>query len=126
MQNLNLLQRLAAETPPFWKKVQIGALIVSLILSYLFNLSIIPHNIILILMGIFAGVATVAQCAAQDTSIIQNAINDPSSLLTSLPVILDQVNQIHSAVTKPATVTLDTVTDEIKSVETPAITEIKS
>jgi hypothetical protein len=124
MNKLNLIQRLGSETPAFWKKVQVSCLFLAVVAGYLFDDHLLSTPIFYALNGFFIGIASIAQAAVKDVNLIKEAIADPATLINSLPDLINQVKEVHAAVTQPTRLTLNDLTKQIESVETPAAAEI--
>lgn len=122
MNRLSLLQRFAAETPTLEKKVQVISLILSSIVSYLFKFGLISQDVACLSTGLFAGIALLAQFAVKDMDYAENTIRDPSSFLTALPDILNQIYEIKSAVTSKTLPDVDSTIEQIKQVSDPGAT----
>lgn len=97
----NFIQRLLAETPPFWRKVQIVALLVLATIAELNKTGFIPENVFLLITGGAAVLAFFAQCAIKDAPILSEALSSPGVLMEHLPEFLDQISTIHKIVTDP-------------------------
>jgi hypothetical protein len=94
---LNLIKRFLAETPPFWRLVQIISLAVVAIISDLAKLSIVSDSVFLLVSGAGSALALFAQFAVVDTPILLEAIDHPESLLHHIPEILSQVKELKQA-----------------------------
>lgn len=114
MNNLSLLQRFAAATPTLEKKIQVISLVLSSVVSYLFKFGLISQDVLCICAGLLAGIALLAQFAVKDMDYAEDTIRDPSSFLTALPDILNQIYEIKTAVTSKTVPDVDSTIEKIK------------
>lgn len=111
---MSFFQRLSAPTPAFWRKVQLICLILSLLVAWLDKFHVIPDLISAILAGAFAAIAFVAQCAVDDGALLKNALHDPLSLITSAPLLLEQLIKAIQLAKSPPGETTEEIIDKIK------------
>ncbi|MBS1520280.1 MAG: hypothetical protein JST50_04750 [Bacteroidetes bacterium] len=122
MNTLSFFGRFAAETPALEKKVQVISLILSTVVSYLFKFGLISQDVLCLVAGILAGIALLAQFAVKDIDYAENGMKDPSSFLTALPDILNQIYEIKTAVTTKTLPDVDSTVEKLRQLTDPQTT----
>lgn len=96
---LSLGQRLAADTPPFFKKVDLLGLALIAVAGGLKDVPSVPLWVIALVAGIGGAFTLLSRFAVQDTAVLANqnaTVADYTEVLADLP---NQFNQLHGAVT---------------------------
>jgi len=123
-QNLTILQRLKADTPPLFKGIQIAILVLFGLANYFHSLSFIPQPLMT-----FSGSATMLFAAAICQLVVKNvpalvdASGDPMKMLDIFKGIPQQLEDMFNAIKGGQPISFDTqeIADKITAQVTSAI-----
>lgn len=121
---LTLGQRLAADTPTFFKKVELAGLALAAIGGSLTQVPNLPVWLAPVILGIAATLAVISKFAVKDTSVLTNpnaTIADYSAVLADLP---NQFEQLHAGIKNTVdAINAGQVKPAVPPVETPIVKE---
>lgn len=122
---LTLGQRLAADTPTFFKKVELVGLALAAIGGSLTQVPNLPIWVAPVVLGIAATLAVISKFAVKDTSVLANpnaTIQDYSAVLADLP---SQYVELQKGISDTiAAVKTGQVTPAVPPAETPIVKEV--
>jgi hypothetical protein len=107
---MNILQKLTSATPAEETRVQFICLLLAVGVRFIAPRLGIPQEVIDIISGGLAGITIVMQLATKDVPLINQIIANPidalPAIINALPMLVNQISEIHTAVTKPPIVAL--------------------
>jgi hypothetical protein len=119
---LSIGQRLAADTPTFFKKVELVGLAVLGIAGSLSQIQGLPYWLQPLLLGIGGMLTLIPKFTIKDTSVLANpnaTIEDYSAVLADLP---NQFKELHAGIANTvASINAGKVTPEVPVTETPIV-----
>lgn len=96
---LTLWQRLMADAPTFWKKLQLyGLLLGGATAAVATNIPQVPKTWLAVAAGISAAMVGLSQLAVKDSTVLENPNATLQDVVNAIPALKQQITDLHSAV----------------------------
>jgi hypothetical protein len=115
----NLVKRFLAETPPFWKLLQLIGLVVVLICLLVANTLPVSAGTKQVVEAIAGTLTLVAGFAKKDAEILKpGETANPLAVLSLLPDLMSQFTELKAVVQQKQTVTVPDVATTVQEIQT--------